>query len=250
MVLIWAIDLYFMIKWFWISYLFLPISGMLKFDMKIFMNVARLEIGHLFTQGTRWGHPCTLDTILVQSLFVLAQISCVRCWLISRTNMQMFTFLEIKKHFPNFSPRLWLIYADLNFLHVLQLISSCIFLRRRQRVHNGCNRIRQVTDVNQEKDGPQDTALGNPTCDFYWLWGTTVYFNLLCSVCQKNPLPKCEYLLWFHIPIAFWVDAYEALCRKLGRNQGRWHLSHLLDLGPWWRPLGIPTVVLYKICLR
>ena len=42
----------------------LPISaysGFLKFDMKMFVNVARLEIGQLFTQGTR----CTLDTFLV-----------------------------------------------------------------------------------------------------------------------------------------------------------------------------------------
>ena len=46
----------------------LPVSaytGMLKFDMKIFVNVARLEIGQLFTQGTRRWHPCTLDTFLV-----------------------------------------------------------------------------------------------------------------------------------------------------------------------------------------
>ena len=46
----------------------LPISaysGVLKFDMKIFVNVARLEIGQLFTEGTRQGHPCTLDTFLV-----------------------------------------------------------------------------------------------------------------------------------------------------------------------------------------
>ena len=46
----------------------LPISaysGVLKFDMKIFVNVARLEIGQLFTQGARRGHPCTVDTFLV-----------------------------------------------------------------------------------------------------------------------------------------------------------------------------------------
>ena len=46
----------------------LPISayiGVLKFGMKIFVNVARLKIGKLFTQGTRLGHPCTLDTFLV-----------------------------------------------------------------------------------------------------------------------------------------------------------------------------------------
>ena len=40
-------------------------SGLVKFDMKIFVNVARLEIGQLFTQCTRWGHLCTLDTLLV-----------------------------------------------------------------------------------------------------------------------------------------------------------------------------------------
>ena len=33
--------------------------------MKIFVNVARLEIVQLFTQGTRRGHRCTLDTFLV-----------------------------------------------------------------------------------------------------------------------------------------------------------------------------------------
>ena len=48
----------------------LPISaysGVLKFDMKIFVNVSRLEIGQLFTQGARRGHPCTLDTFLVST---------------------------------------------------------------------------------------------------------------------------------------------------------------------------------------
>ena len=46
----------------------LPISacsGVLQFDMKIFVNVSRLEIGQLFTQGMRRGHPCTLVTFLV-----------------------------------------------------------------------------------------------------------------------------------------------------------------------------------------
>ena len=33
--------------------------------MKIFVNLARLEIGQLFTQGTRRGHPCTLDIFVV-----------------------------------------------------------------------------------------------------------------------------------------------------------------------------------------
>ena len=35
--------------------------------MKTFVNVARLETGQLFTQGTRRGHPFTLDTFLVDS---------------------------------------------------------------------------------------------------------------------------------------------------------------------------------------
>ena len=52
-----------MIKRFWIIYL--SAYGGVKFDMKIFVNVARLEIGLLFTQGMRLGHPCTLDTFLV-----------------------------------------------------------------------------------------------------------------------------------------------------------------------------------------
>ena len=39
--------------------------GVLKFDTKILVNVARLEIGQLFTKGTRRGHHCTLDTFLV-----------------------------------------------------------------------------------------------------------------------------------------------------------------------------------------
>ena len=41
----------------------------LKFDMKIFVNVARLEISQLFTQGPRRGHPCTLDTFLLQYFY-------------------------------------------------------------------------------------------------------------------------------------------------------------------------------------
>ena len=46
----------------------LPISayiGLLKFDMKMFVNIARLDIDQLFTQSARRGHPCTLDTFLV-----------------------------------------------------------------------------------------------------------------------------------------------------------------------------------------
>ena len=56
----------------------LPISaycGLLKSDMKIFVNVAMLEIGQLFTQGMRWGHPCTMDTFLVFLLFFFSAFS-------------------------------------------------------------------------------------------------------------------------------------------------------------------------------
>ena len=46
---------------------YLPISvdiGLMKFDMKMFVNIARLVIDQLFTQSARRGHPCTLDTFL------------------------------------------------------------------------------------------------------------------------------------------------------------------------------------------
>ena len=41
-------------------------NGLLKFDMKMFVNVVRLENGQLITEGVRQGHPCTLDTFLVR----------------------------------------------------------------------------------------------------------------------------------------------------------------------------------------
>ena len=43
-------------------------SGLLKFDMKISVNIARLNIGQLFTQSAKLRHPCTLDTFLVFNL--------------------------------------------------------------------------------------------------------------------------------------------------------------------------------------
>ena len=63
--MIWAIDLAILNQ--------LPISvysGLLKCDMKIFVNAARLERGHLFTQGARRRHQCTLDTFLVRYEFL------------------------------------------------------------------------------------------------------------------------------------------------------------------------------------
>ena len=44
--------------------LFFACSGLLKFDMTMFVNVARLDIGQL-TKSMRRGHPYTLDTFLV-----------------------------------------------------------------------------------------------------------------------------------------------------------------------------------------
>ena len=41
-------------------------SGLLKFDMKMFVNIVRLENGQLITQGVRQGHSCTLDTVLIR----------------------------------------------------------------------------------------------------------------------------------------------------------------------------------------
>ena len=38
--------------------------------MKIFVNLAWLEIGQLFTQGMRRGHPCTLDDISSYPIFM------------------------------------------------------------------------------------------------------------------------------------------------------------------------------------
>ena len=54
--------------WFWYEPLtcISAYSGVLKFVMKIFVNVARLEIGQLFTRCVRWGRLCTLDTFLVE----------------------------------------------------------------------------------------------------------------------------------------------------------------------------------------
>ena len=48
-------------------------SGLLKFDMKMFVNVARLDIGQLCTKSTRRGHPCTLDIFLVYIALIQKQ---------------------------------------------------------------------------------------------------------------------------------------------------------------------------------
>ena len=77
--------------------------------MKIFVNVARLEIGQLFTQGVRWGHPCALDTFLVLVLSCCGSFQVVAVWSIRRlivyNNLEMFlkqgktTFLFMGIHF-------------------------------------------------------------------------------------------------------------------------------------------------------
>ena len=57
------------ISWFSdLTYMHIHISAhscLLKFHMKMFVIVARLEIDQMFTQGVWWGQPCTLDTFLV-----------------------------------------------------------------------------------------------------------------------------------------------------------------------------------------
>ena len=40
-------------------------SGLLKLDDENASECSKVDIGQLFTQSTRWGHPCTLDTFLV-----------------------------------------------------------------------------------------------------------------------------------------------------------------------------------------
>ena len=45
-------------------------SDLLKFDMKMFVNIARLDKCQLLTQSTRLRRQCTLDTFLVFSHLV------------------------------------------------------------------------------------------------------------------------------------------------------------------------------------
>ena len=45
-------------------------SGVLKFDMKIFVNLARLVIAHLFTQGARRGHISSYILKCILSIFM------------------------------------------------------------------------------------------------------------------------------------------------------------------------------------
>ena len=55
---------------------YLPISaysGLLKLDMTMFVNIARLDIGQLFTQSARRGHPCSLD--ISSSMFFRSLVS-------------------------------------------------------------------------------------------------------------------------------------------------------------------------------
>ena len=59
---------------------------MLKFDIKIFVNVARLDIGQLFTQSARRGHPCTLDTFLVFFQFIVIVYDSAIC-MVQYTNI-------------------------------------------------------------------------------------------------------------------------------------------------------------------
>ena len=49
-------------------------SDLLKFDMKMFKIIARLDIGHLFIQSAKRGHQCTLDTFLVVVVVVVVVV--------------------------------------------------------------------------------------------------------------------------------------------------------------------------------
>ena len=66
--------------------------------MKIFVNLARLEIGQLFTQGTRWGHPRNLDTFLVSVCFSLYLSGCI-VWIVCNLKTTNFVCLIILPQF-------------------------------------------------------------------------------------------------------------------------------------------------------
>ena len=55
--------------------------------MKMFVNVARLDIGQLFTKSTRRGHPFTLDTFLVS--FSIVIVYCIHIWATSWESLFM-----------------------------------------------------------------------------------------------------------------------------------------------------------------
>ena len=78
----------------------LPISaysGVLKFDMKIFVNVARLEIEQLFTQGARRWHPCILDKFLVLINFrTHGKILYLSCW--TKCFLLFFFLINFRTH--------------------------------------------------------------------------------------------------------------------------------------------------------
>ena len=85
----------------YISLNHLPISaygGVFKFDVKTFVNVARLEIGQLFTQGARQGHPCTLDTFLVFDRNSCEQTVFCGIWTGSAVPMSLSSSPELKAH--------------------------------------------------------------------------------------------------------------------------------------------------------
>ena len=75
----------------------LPISDYsgVKSDMKIFVNVARLEIGQLFTQGMRRGHLCTLDKFLVFVLD-LCTVTVTRFMSVKHANVMIQSFWTVR----------------------------------------------------------------------------------------------------------------------------------------------------------
>ena len=74
----------------------------MKFDMKMFVNVARLDIGQLFTQSTRRGHPCTLDTFLfihlVEPKTMFSDLFYIYCILFCHKNYTNLGIHSVKCH--------------------------------------------------------------------------------------------------------------------------------------------------------
>ena len=66
------------------------ITGLLNFDTKIFVNVARLEICLLFTQDARRGHPGTLDTFLV----FVSTMAAIVLFVLVHNKKQRFIFIK------------------------------------------------------------------------------------------------------------------------------------------------------------
>ena len=75
--------------------------------MKIFVNVVRLEIGQLFTQGTRWGASVYFGHI--SSLCLQAVLICAGDWLRSEGHIvKLYGTILTKMHNINAYTEIWL----------------------------------------------------------------------------------------------------------------------------------------------